>query len=115
MSCDKLHQVQLGHTRCNYCGYRIWMVITAFGWETTLDQTMMSKCHCRYQGLGVLQYPVVAVRTPLLVPSYHTVVLTTSQVAIIQVDAADDKATSDICHKALREEGTTRQTVSSQT
>jgi hypothetical protein len=48
---------------------------------------------------------VVAVRIPFLDPSYHyhTVVLTTSQAAIIQVDAADDKATLDICHQALRD------------
>ena len=46
------------------------------------------------------KYPVVAVRTPHLVPYYHTVVLTTSQVTIIQVDAADDKAELFPCHQA---------------
>ena len=32
-------------------------------------------------------------------------VLTTLQVTVIQVDAADNKATSDVCHRTLREEG----------
>ena len=51
------------------------------------------------------RYPDVTVRMPLFVPSYHIVVLTTSQVTIIQADAADDKAISDVCNQALREEG----------
>ena len=50
-------------------------------------------------------YPDVTVRMQLFVSSYHAVVLTISQVTIIQADAADDKAISDVCQQAIREEG----------
>jgi hypothetical protein len=50
------------------------------------------------------RYPDVTVRV-VLVPSYPIVVLTTSQVTVIQADAADDKAILDVCSQALREEG----------
>lgn len=51
------------------------------------------------------RYPDVTVRMRLFVPFYHTVVLTISQVTIIQADAADDKAISDVCQQAIRGEG----------
>ena len=38
--------MQLGRTRCNYCGYCIWMVVTAFGFSATLDQTIAVKSDC---------------------------------------------------------------------
>jgi NAD(P)-dependent dehydrogenase (short-subunit alcohol dehydrogenase family) len=39
------------------------------------------------------------------VPSHGIVVLTSSQVTVIQADASDDKAISDVCQQALREQG----------
>jgi NAD(P)-dependent dehydrogenase (short-subunit alcohol dehydrogenase family) len=39
------------------------------------------------------------------VPSHGVVVLTSSQVTVIQADASDDKAISDVCQQALREQG----------
>jgi hypothetical protein len=39
------------------------------------------------------------------VPSRGVVMLTSWQVTVIQADAADDKAISDVCNQALREQG----------
>lgn len=39
------------------------------------------------------------------VPSHGVVVLTSSQVTVIEADASDDKAISDVCQQALREQG----------
>ena len=49
------------------------------------------------------RYPDVTVRT--YVPSHCVVVFTSSQVTVIQADASDDKAISDVCQQALREQG----------
>jgi NAD(P)-dependent dehydrogenase (short-subunit alcohol dehydrogenase family) len=51
------------------------------------------------------RYPDVTVRTLVFVPSHGVVVLTSSQVTVIQADASDDKAISDVCQQALREQG----------
>ena len=51
------------------------------------------------------RYPDVTVRTWPLSPSHGVVVLTSSQVTVIQADASDDKAISDVCQQALREQG----------
>jgi len=39
------------------------------------------------------------------VPSHGVMVLTSSQVTFIQADASDDKAISDVCQQAFREQG----------
>jgi NAD(P)-dependent dehydrogenase (short-subunit alcohol dehydrogenase family) len=40
-----------------------------------------------------------------IVPSHGIVVLTSSQVTVIQADASDDKAISDVCQQARKEQG----------